>query len=74
MLAVQHATAGRPDAAIQELRSVLSTYPNFAPARTELIKGLQSLGRTAEALKEVDLLLGCNPFLGEAHHQKASTS
>jgi tetratricopeptide (TPR) repeat protein len=70
-LAQVHASAGRHDAAVRELQTILSTYPNFGQARSELSKALQQMGKDDEAATEVDHALKSNPFWGDAHHQKA---
>jgi tetratricopeptide (TPR) repeat protein len=69
MLAQQEAAAGRIDAALREIESVLSKYPNYLPARLELIKGWMGLGKIDESLLEVERILKSNPFDSNAHHQ-----
>jgi tetratricopeptide (TPR) repeat protein len=70
-LAQVRASAGQVDSALRELTETLRIFPDFAPARLELIKGLRSAGRCEDAEAEVNKFLNVHPFDGQAHHHLA---
>jgi len=71
MLAEVRASSGQIDAALRELNDTLSDFPDFSPARLELIKGLRTAGRHAQAEQEIKKFLDSHPFDGQAHHHLA---
>jgi predicted Zn-dependent protease len=70
-LAQVRSAAGQVDAALRELSEAITLFPDFVPARLELIKGLRSTGKLPRAEIEVKRLLAANPHNGPAHHHYA---
>lgn len=56
-LAEMHRRRGRIDEAIRHLETVLETEPDHRGARRQLISNLLQIGRTEQALRELDTLL-----------------
>src|SRR5258707_3851135 len=56
-LAQIRANSGQVEAALRELADAIRIFPDFVPARLELIKGLRSTGKVTEAEAEVKRIL-----------------
>jgi tetratricopeptide (TPR) repeat protein len=68
-LAQSRASNGQVDRALRELAETLRLFPNYLPARLELVKGLRTIGKNEEARKELQLILDAQPFDAGALHQ-----
>lgn len=64
-LADMHRRRGRVDDAVRQLESVLEQQVDNQDARRQLIGGLLQIGRTEQALRELDVLLQSAGHVGE---------